>query len=97
MNWKNSKKDRIFLNYTVMLLPHSQKKAIHFKTPVWTFGLLFLGLLALTGISLFFAGSRIQLEEVRREKIELESERERLAEQKRQADEENEKIGRAHV
>lgn len=95
MNWKNFKKDRIFLNYTVMLLPHSQKKAIHFKTPVWTFGLLFLGLLALTGISLFFAGSRIQLEEVRREKIELESERERLAEQKRQADEENEILKQA--
>ena len=45
MKWKQFKKERIFLNYTVMLLPHSQKKPIHFKTPVWTFGLIFLGLL----------------------------------------------------
>lgn len=95
MKWKKFKKERIFLNYTVMLLPHSQKKAIHFRTPVWVFGLLFLGLLALTGVSLFFAGSRIQLEEVKREKSELESERERLEEQKRQADEENESLRQA--
>lgn len=90
MKWKDFKNERIFLNYTVMLLPHSQKKAIHFKTPVWTFGLFFLGLLVLTGVSLFFAGSRIQLEEVKREKSELEAEWERLAEQKSQADKENE-------
>jgi hypothetical protein len=95
MKWKQFKKERIFLNYTIMLLPHSQKKAIHFKTPVWTFGLLFLGILALTGVSLFFAGSRIQLEAVRREKSEVESERELLAEQKRQAEEENEILRQA--
>lgn len=92
MKWKKFKKERIFLNYTIMLLPHSQKKAIHFKIPVWTFGIVFLGLLALTGVSLFFAGSRIQLEAVRREKSELESEWELLAEQKRQAEEENETL-----
>ena len=56
MKWKKFKKERISLNYTVMLLPHSEKKPIHFKTPVWTFGLFFLGLLVLTGTCLFLAG-----------------------------------------
>ncbi len=89
MKWKKFKKERISLNYTVMLLPHSQKKAIHFKTPVWTFGVAFLALLALTGTCLFFAGSRHQLKQVQREKEQLEQEWEQLAEQKRLADEEN--------
>lgn len=92
MTWKEFKKKNISLDYTVMLLPHSQKKPIHFKTPVWTFGLFFLFLLLLTGTSLFFAGSRLQLARVREEKAQLEQEWELLAEQKRQAEEENETL-----
>lgn len=92
MTWKDFKKKNISLNYTVMLLPHSQKKPIHFKTPVWTFGLFFLFLLFLTGSCLFFAGSRLQLKRVKEEKAQLEQEWELLAEQKRQAEEENETL-----
>lgn len=95
MKWKRFKKERIFLNYTVMLLPHSQKKPIHFKTPVWTFGLFFLGLLILSGTCLFFAGSRIQLREVQREKNQLELEWQQLAKQKQQADAENDTLRQA--
>ena len=95
MKWKKFKKERISLNYTVMLLPHSQKKPIHFKTPVWTFGLFFLGLLILSGTCLFFAGSRLQLKEVRMEKEQLEQEWEQLALQKQLADEENESLRQA--
>ncbi len=90
MKWKKFKKERISLDYTIMLVPHSQKKPIHFKTPVWTFGVIFLGLLVLTGACLFFAGSRHQLMQVRREKEQLEQEWERLAQQKQLADQENE-------
>ena len=89
MNWKKFKKERVFLSYTVMLLPHSQKKPIHFKIPVWVFGAIFLGLFVLTGTCLFFAGSRYQLEQVRKEKEQLELEWTKLAQQKQ--------IGRAHV
>lgn len=92
MKWEKFKKERISLNYTVMLLPHSEKKPIHFKTPVWTFGLFFLGLLVLTGTCLFLAGSRLQLEKVREEKAELELEWEKLALGKQQADAENEAL-----
>ena len=95
MKWKKFKRERISLNYTVMLLPHSEKKAIHFKTPVWTFGLIFLGLLVLTGTCLFFAGSRHQLIQVRKEKEQLEQEWKSLAEQKQLADEENEILRQA--
>lgn len=95
MKWKRFKKERIFLNYTVMLLPHSQKKPIHFKTPVWTFGLFFLGILILSGTCLFFAGSRIQLKEVQLEKEQLEIEWMQLAAQKQQADEENDTLRQA--
>lgn len=102
MKWKRFKKERISLNYTVMLLPHSQKKPIHFKTPVWTFGLIFLGILVLSGTCLFFAGSRAQLQVVRQEKEQLELEKENLeqewqllAAQKQQADEENESLKQA--
>ncbi len=90
MNWKKFKKERVFLSYTVMLLPHSQKKPIHFKIPVWVFGAIFLGLFVLTGTCLFFAGSRYQLEQVRKEKEQLELEWTKLAQQKQQADQENE-------
>lgn len=95
MKWKKFKKERISLNYTIMLLPHSQKQPIHFKTPVWTFGLFFLGLLALTGTCLFFAGSRIQLKQVQAEKNHLEREWKKLAAQKEKADEENEQLRQA--
>lgn len=90
MNWKKFKKERLFLSYTVMLLPHSQKKPVHFKIPVWVFGAMFLGLFVLTGTCLFFAGSRYQLEQVRKEKAQLEQEWAQLAEQKQLADQENE-------
>lgn len=95
MKWKKFKKERISLNYTVMLLPHSQKKPIHFKTPVWTFGLFFLGLLVLTGTCLFFAGSRVQLKQVQAEKFHLEQEWDKLAAEKQKADEENEELKQA--
>lgn len=95
MKWKKFKKERISLNYTIMLLPHSQKKPIHFKTPVWTFGLFFLALLVLTGTCLFFAGSRVQLKQVQAEKNHLEKEWEKLAAQKEKADEENEQLKQA--
>lgn len=95
MKWKRFKRERISLNYTVMLLPHSQKKPIHFKTPVWTFGLIFLGILALSGTCLFFAGSRHQLKEVQSEKEQLEREWLLLAAEKEIADEENESLRQA--
>lgn len=95
MKWKRFKRERISLNYTVMLLPHSQKKPIHFKTPVWTFGLIFLGILALSGTCLFFAGSRHQLKEVQSEKEQLEREWVLLAVEKQMADEENESLRQA--
>ncbi len=95
MKWKKFKRERISLNYTVMLLPHSQKKPIHFKTPVWTFGLIFLGILALSGTCLFFAGSRHQLKEVQWEKEQLEQEWVMLAVEKQMADEENESLRQA--
>ena len=95
MKWKKFKKERISLNYTVMLLPHSQKKPIHFKTPVWTFGLFFLGLLILSGACLFFAGSRVQLKQVQAEKNHLAREWEKPAAQKEKADKENEELKQA--
>ncbi len=95
MKWEKFRKERISLNYTVMLLPHSEKKPIHFKTPVWTFGLMFLGLLVLTGTCLFFAGSRHQLKEIQREKEQLELEWGQLAAEKQQADMENERLRQA--
>ncbi len=95
MNWKRFKKERISLNYTIMLLPHSQKKPIHFKTPVWTFGLIFLGLFILSGACLFFAGSRVQLKEVQQERDQLELEWQQLAAQKELADQENENLKQA--
>ena len=95
MKWKQFKKERISLNYTVMLLPHSQKKPIHFKTPVWTFGLIILALFVLSGACLFFAGSRHQLNVVRKEKEQLEKEWELLAAQKQLEDQENELLKQA--
>ena len=104
MKRKRSKRERFSLNYTVMLLPHSQKKPIHFKTPVWTFGLFFSGILALSGTCLFFAGSRVQLKEVQLEKEQLELEKENLerewehlAAQKQIADDENEILKQARI
>ncbi len=95
MKWKKFKKERISLNYTVMLLPHSQKEPIHFKTPVWTFGIFFIALLVLTGTCLFFAGSHHQLSVVQKEKEHLEREWELLAAQKELEDQENEMLRQA--
>lgn len=95
MKWKKFKKERISLNYTVMLLPHSQKEPIHFKTPVWTFGIFFIVLLVLTGTCLFFAGSHHQLNVVQKEKEHLEREWELLAAQKELEDQENEMLKKA--
>ncbi len=95
MKWKKFKKERISLNYTVMLLPHSQKEPIHFKTPVWTFGIFFIALLVLTGTCLFFAGSHHQLNVVQKEKEHLEREWELLAAQKELEDQENEMLKKA--
>ena len=95
MKWKKFKKERISLNYTVMLLPHSQKEPIHFKTPVWTFGIFFLALLVLTGTCLFFAGSHHQLSVVQKEKEHLEREWELLEAQKELEDQENEMLRQA--
>lgn len=95
MKWKKFKKERISLNYTVMLLPHSQKEPIHFKTPVWTFGIFFIALLVLTGTCLFFAGSHHQLSVVQKEKEHLEREWELLAAQKELEDQENEMLKQA--
>lgn len=92
MKWKKIKKELISLNYTIMLLPHSEKKPIHFKVPVWVLGLIFLALLIFSGTCLFFAGSRYQLAEVRREKEELEQEWMQLTLEKQAADEENENL-----
>lgn len=95
MKWKKFKKERISLNYTVMLLPHSQKEPIHFKTPVWTFGIFFLALLVLTGTCLFFAGSHHQLSVVQKEKEHLEREWELLAAEKQQEEQENQLLKQA--
>ena len=95
MKWKKFKKERISLNYTVMLRPHSQKEPIHFKTPVWTFGIFFIALLVLTGTCLFFAGSHHQLNVVQKEKEHLEREWELLAAQKELEDQENEMLKKA--
>lgn len=78
-----------------MLLPHSQKEPIHFKTPVWTFGIFFLALLVLTGTCLFFAGSHHQLNVVQKEKEHLEREWELLAAEKQQEEQENQLLKQA--
>ena len=89
MSWKKFKKNNVSLNYTVMLLPHSQKKPIHFRIPVWVFGLMFLFLILLVGGVLFFAGSSYQLRQVSREKQQLEQEWEQITLQKQRIEEEN--------
>ena len=95
MKGKKNRKIGLSLNYTVMLLPHSQKEPIHFKTPVWTFGIFFIALLVLTGTCLFFAGSHHQLNVVQKEKEHLEREWELLAAQKELEDQENEMLKKA--
>lgn len=87
MDWKKFKKNNVSLNYTVMLLPHSQKKPIHFKIPVWVFSVIFLSLLVLVGTMLFFAGSSHQLKQVAEEKRLLELEWQRLTVEKKQVEE----------
>lgn len=89
MSWKKFKKNNVSLNYTVMLLPHSQRKPIHFRIPVWVFGLMFLFLVLLVGGVLFFAGSSYQLRQVAQEKQQLEQEWEQISLQKQRIEEEN--------
>lgn len=89
MNWKKFKKDNVFLNYTIMLLPHSQKKPIHFKLPVWVFGAAFFLLITLVGCVLFSAGSSYQLRRVSQEKEALQLEWEQISRQKEQIELEN--------
>ena len=80
------------MNYTVMLLPHSQKKPIHFKIPVWVFGMFFLMIMTLVGGVLFFSGSTHQLRQVEFEKQQIELEWQKISEQKQQIEDENEDL-----
>lgn len=87
-DWKKFKKENLFLNYSVILMPHSQKKPIRFNLPAWGFGLLFLLVLALTGTSLFLAGSSFQLKKVEEQKRRLETEWQTLNQEKIRLNEE---------
>ena len=100
---KNKKKlkKELFLNYTVMLLPHSQDKPIHFRIPVWVFLALFLSMFSLLGMTVFFSYSSYHLKNVADQKQALEAElsqmeveKARLAEEKRRLTNENLMIAR---
>lgn len=92
MRWKRFKEDNVFMNYTVMLLPHSKKKPIHFKIPVWAFGVIFLSVMTLAGGVLYLAGSAHQLRQVEAEKQKIEMEWEKISKQEQQIKEENEDL-----
>ena len=92
MRWKKFKEKNVLMNYTVMLLPHSQKKPIHFKIPVWVFGMFFLMIMTLVGGVLFFAGSTHQLRQAEFEKQQIELEWQKISEQKQQIEDENEDL-----
>lgn len=94
MDWKKFKKKYVSLNYTIMLLPHSQQQPIHFKIPVWGFGVVFLLSLTITGTALFSAGASHQLRQVEQEKQLLETERQQLSEQKLQIEQEYETLAK---
>ena len=100
---KNKKKlkKELFLNYTVMLLPHSQDKPIHFKIPVWVFLGTFVSMFALLCLTMFFSYSSYHLKNVADQKRVLEAElsqmeveKARLAEEKRRLTNENIMIAR---
>lgn len=86
-DWKKFKKENLFLSYSVILMPHSQKKPIRFRLPAWGFGLLFLFILSLTGISLFLTGSSFQLKKVEQQKQQLEEEWQALNQEKQHLNE----------
>ncbi len=89
------------MNYTVMLLPHSQDKPIHFRIPVWVFLVMFLSMFTLLGMTMFFSYSSYQLKNVADQKriletelSQMEAEKARLAEEKRRLTNENLMIAR---
>ena len=92
MRWRKFKENNVLMNYTVMLLPHSKKKPIHFNIPVWVFGACFLIITSLVGGVLFFAGSNHQLRQVELEKQQIEMEWQKISEQKQQIEDENEDL-----
>lgn len=92
MSWRKFKENNVYLNYTVMLLPHSKKKPIHFNMPVWVFGAVFLFIMSLVGGILFFAGANHQLRQVEVEKMQIEQEWQKISEQKQQIENENEDL-----
>lgn len=89
MDWKKLRKTIKSWNYTIMLLPHSQKKPIQFKMPVWGLGVGVLCLFTLSGVLLFGVGSSHQLKAVETEKKQMELERQELALQKEKMEMEN--------
>lgn len=98
---KTKLKKELFLNYTVMLLPHSQDKPIHFRIPVWVFLAMFLSMFSLLGMTVFFSYSSYRLKNVADQKRVLEAElsqmeveKARLAEEKRRLTNENLMIAR---
>ena len=101
---KKALKKELFLNYTIMLLPHSQDKPVHFKIPVWVFLAAFLSLFSLCGMTLFFSYSSYRLKGVAEQKkiLEqelsgLEAEKSRLAEEKKDLENSNVKIAQENA
>lgn len=89
---KKALKKELFLNYTIMLLPHSQDKPVHFKIPVWVFLAAFLSLFSLCGMTLFFSYSSYRLKGVAEQKKLLEQELSGLEEEKSRLAEEKENL-----
>ncbi len=89
---KKALKKELFLNYTIMLLPHSQDKPVHFKIPVWVFLAAFLSLFSLCGMTLFFSYSSYRLKGVAEQKKILEQELSGLTAEKSRLAEEKENL-----
>lgn len=93
--WKRDKKKlkkELSLNYTVMLLPHSKDKPIHFKIPVWVFMAAFLSLFTLFSLTLFFSYSSYRLRGAAEQKILLEAELKELEVEKARLNEEKDRL-----
>lgn len=93
--WKRDKKKlkkELSLNYTVMLLPHSQDKPIHFKIPVWVFIAAFFSLFTLLSLTLFFSYSSYRLRGAAEQKTLLEAELRELDVEKARLNEEKERL-----
>lgn len=93
--WKRNKKKlkkELSLNYTVMLLPHSKDKPIHFKIPVWVFIAAFLSLFTLFSLTLFFSYSSYQLRGAAEQKKLLEADLKELEVEKVRLNEEKERL-----